>query len=99
MDFNLYLKQLEVGPMENFIYLIGDKNKRECVMIDPAWDVDSVLRVAAKDDMKVVGGLVTHTHFDHVNGVEHLLEKIKGKVYVHKNESGFLKGMKTNNFC
>ena len=90
----LYLKQIEVGPMENFVYLIGDKDKRECVMVDPAWEVDRVLKVAASDGMKVTAGLVTHTHFDHVNGVEELLAKTGGKVYVHKNEAEFLKGMK-----
>jgi len=94
-DSPFYLKQMEVGPMENFVYLIGDKNKRECVMVDPAWEVDRVLKEAAKDDMKVVGGLVTHTHFDHVNGVEDLLAKTNAKIYVHKNEAEFLKGMKS----
>ncbi len=82
--------------MENFVYLIGDKNKRECVMVDPAWDVPQVLRAAESDGMKVTGGLVTHTHFDHVNGVENLLQATAGKIYVHKSESEFLKGMKTH---
>jgi len=95
-DSPLYLKQLEVGPMENFVYLIGDKVKRECVMVDPAWEVDRVLEVALADDMKVVGGLVTHTHYDHVNGVGELLDKTSAKIYVHKNESEFLKGMKSH---
>ena len=91
---NLYLKQFEVGPMENFIYLIGDKQKRECVMVDPAWDVDFVLKQAQADDMKVVGGLITHTHYDHCNGVEDLLNKTQSKIYVHKKEAEFLKGKK-----
>ena len=93
-DSPLYLKQIEAGPMENFIYLIGDKNKKECVMVDPAWEVDRVLNIAKEDDMKVTGGLITHTHFDHVNGVADLLEKAGAKIYVHKNELSFLKGMK-----
>ena len=80
--------------MENFVYLIGDKNKRECVMVDPAWDVPAVLGEAEKDGMKVVGGLVTHTHFDHVNGLENLASKTQARIYVHKNEAGFLKGLK-----
>ena len=90
----LYLKQIEVGPMENFVYLIGDRQRHECVMVDPAWEVDRVLKIAQEDGMKVTGGLVTHTHFDHVNGVEELLTKTQGKVYVHKNEAEFLKGMR-----
>ena len=95
-ESKFYLRQLEVGPMENFIYLIGDREKKECVMVDPAWDVDSVLKVAEADGMKVTGGLVTHTHFDHCNGVERLLERTKSKVYVNRHEAGFLKGMKSD---
>lgn len=90
----LYLRQLEVGPMENFIYLIGDRASGDCVMVDPAWDVDAVLKIAAADDMKVTAGLVTHTHYDHCNGAENLLRQIKGKLYVHKTEAGFMKGMR-----
>ena len=93
-DSALYLKQIEVGPMENFVYLVGDKKKRECVMVDPAWEVDRVLEMAAADDMKVTAGLVTHAHFDHVNGVDTFLERTGGRVYIHKNEADFLKGMK-----
>ncbi|MDP3919215.1 MAG: MBL fold metallo-hydrolase [Candidatus Omnitrophota bacterium] len=91
----LYLKQLEVGPMQNYIYLIGDKNKRECVMVDPAWDVDSVLAAAQADNMKVTGALVTHTHYDHVNGAEDLVARMNGKIYVHKSEAEFLKGLQS----
>ena len=46
--------------MANFVYLIGDPVKRECVLVDPAWDVDSVVDLAEKDGYRVTGGLVTH---------------------------------------
>ena len=91
----LYLRQLQVGPMENFIYLIGDTNKRECVMVDPAWEVDRVLRIAAEDDMKVVAGLATHHHADHTNGIADLVSKIKGKVHVHKDDAPYLKNLQS----
>lgn len=88
---SLYLQQLEVGPMQNFIYLIGDREKRECVMVDPAWDVKTVLEAAARDEMKVTGALVTHAHFDHVNGLDEFLKEVKGKIYCHRDEAKFLK--------
>ena len=88
---SLYLRQLEVGPMQNFIYLIGDTAKRECVMVDPAWDVAGVLQEAERDGMKVMGALVTHAHFDHVNGLDEFLEKVKGKIYCESREAEFLK--------
>ena len=92
---NLYLKQLQMGPMENFIYLIGDSKTKECVMVDPAWDVAQVLSVAEKDEMTIVGGLATHHHYDHTNGIQDLLTKVGCPVYVNKNDAPYLKGLQS----
>ena len=101
MSDTLYLKQMELGSMQNFGYLIGDRAERECVVVDPAWEIDVVTRTAAEDDMRIVGVLVTHTHQDHVGGrifgidipgVEELLGRVPAKVYVHKAEREFLRG-------
>lgn len=86
----IYLRQIEVGPMANFVYLIGDPAKRECVLVDPAWDVDAVVDLAEKDGYRVTGGLVTHWHPDHTNQVERLLERVTGKLYVHEAEEEIL---------
>ena len=90
----LYLRQIEAGPMENFIYLIGDKNKKECVMVDPAWEVDRVLKIAAEDGMKVTAGLATHHHYDHTNGIADLAGRLGVPVYVHKDDIPYLKEVK-----
>jgi glyoxylase-like metal-dependent hydrolase (beta-lactamase superfamily II) len=89
---SLYLKQLSVGPMENFQYLAGDKASKECFAVDPGWDADAAIEAAQKDGMKITGVLLTHTHYDHANAVEALIRKTGGKIYVHQAESGFLKG-------
>lgn len=79
--------------MENFIYLIGDTRTRECVMVDPAWDVAQVLRAAEQDDMKVIAGLATHYHYDHTNGIADLIAKANCKVYVNKEDAPYLKDL------
>jgi hydroxyacylglutathione hydrolase len=99
------IKQLELGPMQNFVYLIGDPLTRQCVVVDPAWEIDAIVDEAAADDMEITGALVTHTHQDHVGGhlfghdipgVAELLGKAKAKVYVHKAEREFLRGMSSD---
>ena len=60
--------------MQNFVYLIGSGRTKEVVVIDPAWEVDRILEEAKREEVKITGALITHTHFDHVNGVEELLE-------------------------
>ena len=39
---------LELGPMENFIYLIQDHATNRAAVVDPAWDVPEVLALASK---------------------------------------------------
>src|SRR5258705_7454578 len=101
MSAAAYIKQLELGPMQNFVYLIGDPETRECVVVDPAWEIDAIHAEAAADDMRIRDVLVTHTHQDHVGGhlfghdipgVAELLEKNPAKVHVHKAEREFLRG-------
>jgi glyoxylase-like metal-dependent hydrolase (beta-lactamase superfamily II) len=92
---------MELGPMQNFVYLIGDPETRECVVVDPAWEIDAIVDQVERDGMKLRGALVTHTHQDHVGGhlfgfdipgVEELLARVPVKVYVHKAEREFLRG-------
>src|SRR3989338_6065146 len=88
---NLLLHQMEVGPMGNLIYFIGDKDTKEVVVIDPAWDVKALLEKASKDGLLIKGALVTHGHFDHTNGVEDLLKTLDIPVYINKHEAEFFK--------
>ncbi len=64
----LYFRQIPLGQMENFAYLIGDKTTHECVVVDPAWDIQEILDIAAADGMKVTGALASHYHQDHIGG-------------------------------
>lgn len=78
-DDRLYFRQLlagqsiatehpVAGQMANFVYLVGDRQTRECFVVDPAWDVGGILEIVDRDDMKLVGALVTHYHPDHIGG-------------------------------
>ena len=67
-DTDLYFRQLHLGDMANLVYLVGSNSTRECLVIDPAWNVQGILDQAAQDDMTVTGALVTHYHQDHIGG-------------------------------
>ena len=99
---SLYFKQIELGPMQNYVYLIGSTETRKVAVVDAAWEIDTILKIAAKDDVEITHAFVTHTHPDHVGGrfagteiegVTELLGKCKAKVVVHKAEAEFLKGL------
>ena len=85
-DGNLIIKQMEVGPMQNFIYFVGDKKTREVAVVDPAWDVDYICEEAEKNNYKISACFVTHGHFDHVNGLDEILSRHDVPAYVSKHE-------------
>src|SRR5437660_10619135 len=65
----MYVRQLKLGPMDNFVYLVGAQGARETAIVDAAWDVDAALRAAEEDGRTVTHALGSHHHFDHVNGL------------------------------
>lgn len=94
----LYLKQIEVGPMQNYAYLVGDRESHEAVIIDAAWDVDGLVDIAEKDEMKITAGLVTHFHPDHLGGsmmgmdiigAAELVARVPVKIHLHKSEGSY----------
>jgi len=101
----IFIKQLRSGSdiaafepigaqMLNFVYLIGDRASRDCLVVDPAWDVRGILDAIEQAGMRLSGVLATHYHPDHVGGdlfghrVEGLAElKSLRDVPVHVNRN------------
>lgn len=79
--------QLEVGMLQNFCELLFCPDTRDAVIVDPAWEVDRLLREAARLGVQVRGALITHTHHDHIEGVEELVRTTGATVYVHPSEA------------
>ena len=82
--------------MVNFIYLIGDRKTRECVVVDPAYAVDDIFKIVSEDEMTLTGALATHYHPDHVGGsmmgmniegISALLERQQMPIHINANEA------------
>lgn len=96
----LIIEQIQIGPMQNFAYLVGSKATREVAVVDPAWDIDGLLDLIAERDYKLTAALVTHYHPDHcggsfgqnnVEGIAELIGKNPVKIYTHKLEADGVK--------
>jgi len=84
-----YLRQLLIGPMDNFVYLLGPPEGDTCAVVDAAWDVPAILAAAADDGRRITHALVTHCHADHTNGLKPLLEHAPVQVVAQKEEIAF----------
>jgi len=80
----LYVRQLKLGPMENFVYLLGAEGARETAIVDPAWDVEAALQAVEADGRTLTHALVSHHHFDHVNGLPQVLAHGGIRIFAHR---------------
>lgn len=80
---------LELGPMENFVYLIHDHTTNKAAIVDPAWDVEKMINLARNHQLEITDILLTHSHHDHVNGIEQVLDHYDAQVHLLKQEAEF----------
>ena len=83
------IEALELGPMENFVYLISDKKTQQAAVVDPAWEVDKVIALAKNKGVTITDILLTHSHHDHTNGIKDVLNKFDAQLHLLKPEAQF----------
>ncbi len=86
-----YVRQLKLGPMDNFVYLVGTRDSPEVLVVDPAWDVAAIERAAAEDGKQLACAIVSHCHGDHVNALPELLSRHDIPVYAQQRELDLLR--------
>ncbi len=65
---NLELIRLTLGPLPNNVYLLGDRDTGDAVVIDPSYDSHLVLARLEALGWTARQVWLTHAHFDHIAG-------------------------------
>ncbi len=64
----LVFEQIRAGGDRNFGYLLGDRQTRECALIDPSYSPEAFVERAREQGLTVTLVINTHGHPDHTNG-------------------------------
>lgn len=88
-DLPYRIHTLPLGPMDNLIYIIEDILTQKSAVIDPAWDVKSIIKKAKSLGLKIEHILLTHCHHDHINGIGELMEYADCQIHLQKTELDF----------
>lgn len=88
-DKPYHIETLELGPMENFIYLIVDNHTRQAAVVDPAWEPNIILDKADQLGVTITDILLTHSHHDHINGIEAILARHDAQLHLSNAEAAF----------
>jgi hydroxyacylglutathione hydrolase len=82
----LFLKTLQVGPLQCNCTIIGNKASGEAIVVDPGGDADRILAILAGQGLNATRILHTHAHFDHFLAAGELHEQTGAPLCLHKED-------------
>ena len=83
----MILERRAVEPFFKNGFVIGDEESREGVIIDPGDEVDELLALAKKHQLKITAILLTHAHLDHVTGVGKARRALGVPTWLHRDDN------------
>ena len=75
---------LAVGALQCNCSILGDEETRQAIVIDPGDEVERILAVLKKHNLRARYILNTHAHFDHVGNCYELKEATGADIWLHK---------------
>jgi hydroxyacylglutathione hydrolase len=79
----MIIRQLAVGTMDNFSYLVGCPQTRRALVIDPGPDAAQIAQAAREADLEIELIVNTHGHDDHTAGNAALKALTGARVLIH----------------
>lgn len=83
----MIIRQLKLGAMDNFSYLVGCEKTLQAVVIDPGANVKRILSEAERQKLKIAFIVNTHGHADHTAGCAELKRLTGARVIIHALEA------------
>ena len=81
------IKKIICGMIDNNNYILIKGN--DCLVVDIS-DFDKIDEFIKDSNLNVLGVLLTHTHWDHLLGVDKFVEKYKVPVYLSSNRPNYI---------
>jgi glyoxylase-like metal-dependent hydrolase (beta-lactamase superfamily II) len=81
----MIVKQIPVGTMANFVYVVMDEKTREAMVVDSGWETGPIEETVKHSGARVKYVVATHEHFDHVSSIPELASRLGAKVVAHEN--------------
>jgi glyoxylase-like metal-dependent hydrolase (beta-lactamase superfamily II) len=85
----MIFEQINNGGDRNFGYLVGDEETGMAAAVDPSYNPAYYIDRAAKLKLTLKYIICTHSHHDHVNGNDHIIEQLGIEVVMYQDAAYF----------
>lgn len=75
------------GIISTNCYVVSNEETKEAVIVDPAAYPKKLKSYLQENELQVKAILLTHGHFDHIMGIDGVLEDYQVPVYVYEDEA------------
>ena len=84
------IRQIVVGHMKVFCYIVSCERTGEAIVIDPGGEVEKLLRVIQDEKLKIRFIVNSHNHPDHTWGNGAIKKATKGRLIMHRADQSLL---------
>jgi hydroxyacylglutathione hydrolase len=81
----MIFEQIPTGGDRNFGYLIADSESRSAAVVDPSGAPELILTALRDMGLQLQWILCTHSHWDHIGGIEELKKATGAKLAMHSS--------------
>src|SRR5579864_8957053 len=78
---------LPVGMLQCNCSIFGDEPTRKAIVIDPGDQIEEILQILDRHQLRVKAIVITHAHIDHIGGAAKLKRATGAPVYMNQNDA------------
>lgn len=78
-----FLLRVTVDPFGENVYIVGDPDTKECIIVDPGAEAETILGEVQRHGLKVKLIMSTHGHMDHTGAVAAIKEATGAPYAIH----------------
>lgn len=93
MNKNLKVETFPMGSLSCNCSLIYSNETKECIVVDPGDDFDSLMKIVNERGLILKHLLHTHAHFDHIGCSKTVKEKTGAKIHLHNGDKLLYKAL------
>lgn len=80
------IEHFPVGMLQCNCTVLGYKNQKEAVVIDPGDEASHILSILKKHKLTLKYILLTHAHIDHIGGAGYLKDQTGAEIFIHPED-------------